>query len=128
MEMEMPWASTVCHLLKAPCPSRRSLAPALTGMPVVPEGEVQDNGASGPTEDIQGVLDDLRDKEVELKEVIAQNASTKEVIKVSTHPVSAASSGMSFGSQGVSTYFSVTWSVSQHVSATMIGFYKPCGH
>jgi hypothetical protein len=48
----------------------------------VPEGNVEEKAADNPAEDIQGVLDDLRDKEVELKEVIAQNATTKELIKV----------------------------------------------
>lgn len=57
-------------------------------MHAVPEGDVaqppetEAAAPANPTEDIQGVLDDLRDKEVELKEVIAQNATTKELIKV----------------------------------------------
>uniref|UniRef100_A0A7S1X9V5 Tetratricopeptide SHNi-TPR domain-containing protein n=1 Tax=Tetraselmis chuii TaxID=63592 RepID=A0A7S1X9V5_9CHLO len=48
---------------------------------LVPEGNVEEKAADNPAEDIQGVLDDLRDKEVELREVIAQNATTKELIK-----------------------------------------------
>mmetsp|Transcript_14653 Transcript_14653/g.41191 ORF Transcript_14653/g.41191 Transcript_14653/m.41191 type:complete len:410 (+) Transcript_14653:151-1380(+) len=46
---------------------------------LVPDGVV--DPAAAQAADIHGVLDDLRDKEVELKEVIAQNATTKEVIK-----------------------------------------------
>ena len=52
----------------------------------VPEGEGDSEAAEGVTEDIKGVLEDLRDKEVELKEVIAQNNSTKEAIKVCLAP------------------------------------------
>lgn len=51
----------------------------------MPEGDLAqppETEAAAPAQDILGVLDDLRDKEVELKEVIAQNATTKELIKV----------------------------------------------
>mmetsp|Transcript_3543 Transcript_3543/g.9012 ORF Transcript_3543/g.9012 Transcript_3543/m.9012 type:complete len:663 (-) Transcript_3543:256-2244(-) len=51
---------------------------------LVPEGDLAqppETEAAAPAQDILGVLDDLRDKEVELKEVIAQNATTKELIK-----------------------------------------------
>uniref|UniRef100_A0A061R2Z8 Tetratricopeptide SHNi-TPR domain-containing protein n=1 Tax=Tetraselmis sp. GSL018 TaxID=582737 RepID=A0A061R2Z8_9CHLO len=42
---------------------------------------VPGGGASSGAEDIEGVLSDLRDKESELKEVVAQNNTAKEMIK-----------------------------------------------
>ena len=49
---------------------------------IVPEGEGESDPSAGTTEDIKGVLEDLREKEIELQEAIAQNNSNKETIKV----------------------------------------------